>query len=57
MSTTDTTDDVEPAPDDAPIEKLRELEAEWETLAETNLPIAPYAQHALDRLGEADADA
>jgi len=57
MSTTDTAGQSEPSADDAPLEKLRELESEWETLAETDLPIAPYAQNALDRLAEADADA
>jgi len=57
MSTTDTAGQSEPSADDAPLEKLRELESEWETLAETDLPIAPYAQNALDRLAEADCDA
>ena len=56
MSTT-TADDVDqPAPDDAPIETIRELEAEFRRLAETDLPIAPHAQNAIDRLEEAESD-
>lgn len=39
--------------DDTPLDTLQELEAELETLAETNLPIAPYAQRGLDVLEEA----
>ena len=54
-ATTPTEPDIDDA-DDAPIETLRELEAEWKTLAKTDLPIAPYARNALDRLAEAETD-
>lgn len=40
--------------DDAPIETLRSIRDELERLAETDLPIAPYAQNGVDRLDEAD---
>lgn len=42
--------------DDAPIETLRSMRDELERLAETDLPIAPYAQNGLDRLEEADRE-
>jgi len=57
MSTTTTDDSTDLDEDDAPIEVVRELEPELTRLAETDLPIAPHAQNALDRLEEAEADA
>ena len=57
MSTTAADDTDELSADDAPIEVVRELEPELTRLAETDLPIAPHAQNALDRLEEAEADA
>lgn len=57
MSTTTADDAGEPSPDDAPIKGIRDLQPELERLAETDLPIAPYAQNALDRLEEAETDA
>lgn len=35
-----------------PLETIREIEDELERLAATDLPIAPYAQNALDTLEE-----
>lgn len=57
MSTTTADDADELSPDDAPIEAIRELQPELERLAETDLPIAPHAQNALDRLEEVETDA
>ena len=56
MSSTTTDDSTDLDADDAPIEVVRELEPELTRLAETDLPIAPHAQNALDRLEEAEAD-
>jgi hypothetical protein len=57
MSTTPANDSTDLSADDAPIEVIRDLEAELQRLAATDLPIAPHAQNALDRLEEAEADA
>ena len=57
MSTTETPDETNTPSDDAPIETLREFEGALSRLAETDLPIAPYAQNAIARLEEADTDA
>lgn len=57
MSTTTADDADELSPDDAPIEAIRELQPELERLASTDLPIAPHAQNALDRLEEVETDA
>lgn len=57
MSTTTTDDSTDLNADDAPIEVVRELEDELTRIAETDLPFAPHAQNALNRLEEAEADA
>ncbi|GAA0539357.1 hypothetical protein ABNG02_15900 [Halorubrum ejinorense] len=57
MSTTTAEDGTDLSAGDAPIEVIRELQPELERLAETELPIAPHAKNALDRLEEAEADA
>ena len=41
---------------ESPIETVRNNQELFEQLADTDLPIAPYAQNALDALEEADRD-
>lgn len=39
-----------------PVETIREMEDELERLAATDLPVAPFAQNALDELDAEGAD-
>ncbi|WP_435075241.1 hypothetical protein [Halorubrum sp. HHNYT27] len=46
----------EPSGTESPLETVRDHRELFERLADTDLPIAPYAQNALDKLEEGNRD-